>query len=123
MTKKIISILLLVCVLFTVTACFGGPTTLNYKYKDADIHETLSDDTTARLKAMFDSKQRYDNKPKSEFDDNVSISIGGRLYDIALNGDTKVKDVAVNKYFNITDEELKEISDIFAKYNAQVPCY
>lgn len=113
--------LLIICFALPLASC-SQPSSINFVYGEKDIHQSITDEESQTIAEIFQNKERFDTIPSNGFDDQISVYIDGKLYDVATDGFTRIKDVSQNMYFNVSESELNTIHGIFEKYGGSFPC-
>ncbi len=135
MRKKAEKIVAIALMILTIVGTLGffyfNPTSINlslhneaefvFIYGDKNIREKVSVEDTQILKDIFHGKHKlfWDN-PSCGFNTNVSVRFGNHIFSPACDNCETVK--YRNKYFYLSDKEMRQVRRIMRKYGAYFPC-
>lgn len=89
-------------------------------YQAINIHQKLNKNDLSTIKKILNNKETYWDKPMSVFDENICLRFGNDAFLIAREGGSVIK--YRNKYFELSDIELKQLHSVMEKYGAFFPC-
>ena len=125
--KKILAVLAVLALVFLLCSCSrsnvssNASVTLNFK----GISITLTDEEAAKVLQILDGKV-YDSflsgVPSCGFDKSVSFQVGLQTFAVAMDTCNCIYDLTSLKYFDVTEEEITYIHELFEKYGGHFPC-
>lgn len=129
--RKHLCLLLIFSVLLTLCGCSktsipsDAPVTLTFIYSDKNISVTLADDEAATVIDILNGN-RYDPSfagyPSCGFTQNVSLTVGDRVFAIACDTCNCIEDLSKLRFFDIPKEDMDYIHSLFEKYGGYFPC-
>ena len=129
--KRLFIVLMILVVLVSFCGCSktnaskNSDVTLTFIYGEENISITLEDDEAEKVIDILDGNN-YDpiffGVPSCGFDENISLSVGGRTFAIACDTCNTVQDLGNLRYFNIPNEDMEYIHSLFEKYGGYFPC-
>ena len=98
---------------------------LIYQKENMDINQELADDEFGTIKNILDWSVITDDNPMKKFSNDVAIRVGYNTFYIAVDGSPYIKIDFLSdgpaSYIKITDEQRRQIDEIFSKYGATFP--
>lgn len=91
-----------------------------YVYGDENIDKPLNKDDALIIKDIFNGKELFRDNPSCGFDTNISLRFDNSIFSVACDGCPIIK--YKNRYFNVSESQIKQIHNIMKKYGAQFPC-
>ena len=127
MKKYIIFAALLLTVLMVFSSCSDvelpdGEMTAVFKYGDADINVSLSDEDASAVRKMFDKKSLFSDTPSCSFSEDVALVINSNIYCVACDTCGIIFDVENDKYFSLSDSENEALRSMLHEYGFVFPC-
>lgn len=95
---------------------------LTYSYGDIYIWEELYGKDVADVVEILNGKLEHNDNPACGFDDEISITIGGRTFALACDSCGVVKDCTTGKYIYISDGERDILESLFTSRGGKFPC-
>ena len=98
---------------------------LSFDNMGENIQVTLTVDEAARVIDILDGNTyapAFTGVPACGFSEDISLTVGGRIYAIARDTCSTVKDCGKDKYFSTRDDEMTYIHTLFDKYGGYFPC-
>jgi hypothetical protein len=121
----ILSILLLLCSCSQTQVKAGEAVTLSFVLDGQNIHEQLTAEETARVITILTGntyRPIFSGVPSCGFDQNISLTAGGRIYAIARDTCNTIQDLHNQRYFSVSQEDIAYIHSLFEKYGGYFPC-
>ena len=121
------SLLLFALIIFSFSSCSTveigqGEIVAVFKYGDADITQTLSDEDSKTVKDIFKGKNLFSDSPSCGFSKNVALIIGDDTYCIACDDCGIIYNVEEDKYFNLSNKENETLRNLLGEYGFTFPC-
>ena len=121
------SLLLFALIIFSFSSCATveigqGEIVAVFKYGDADITQTLSDEDSKTVKDIFKGKNLFSDSPSCGFSKNVALIIDGNTYCIACDTCGTIYYAEKDKYFNLSDKENETVRNLLNEYGFTFPC-
>ncbi len=90
-------------------------------YGDKNIKEKVSAEDAKILKGILHGKNElYWDNPSCGFNDFVSIRFGNNIFSPACDNCNTIR--YRNKYFYLSDKEMRQVRRIMQKHGAHFPC-
>ena len=129
--KRLLRILIILTIALLLYSC-GKTNTgnsddviLTFDCDGENIQATLTEEEAARVIDILDGNTyapAFTGVPACGFSEDISLTVGGRIYAIAQDTCSTVKDCGKDKYFSIRDQEAAYIHILFEKYGGYFPC-
>ncbi len=128
--KRFISAFLVLVALFLcgctqTSVSEGEDVVLTFVYMEADIRVTLETEEAEKVISILDGND-YDSIgsgiPSCGFDENISLTVDGRVFAVACDTCNYLQDMGNYRYFSIPKEDMAYIHSLFQKYGGYFPC-
>lgn len=95
-----------------------------FRYAESDVQEVLSASDLSSISKMFAGKIVYKDMPSCGFSESVSIQIneGSQVFYVARDGCGVIYWKNADKYFKLSDNEIKILHSILINYGFSFPC-
>lgn len=121
-----ITLLLCLCGCSRTSISADQTVTMTYIRDGLDITRILTDEEAATVISILSGNKAhspiFSGIPSCGFDESVSLTVGSHTYGIALDTCGTVYDFTVDRYMDLTDEEIRQIHAIFETYSGKFPC-
>lgn len=132
MPKKLSAICLCIIMIFSaalLSSCIFSEkirisedlqSSIKFIYNDKNINTQMDKEDSDAVVDIFNNKECFTDNPSCGFDGNISLTFGTDTFMVACDGCSIIKHN--NKYFNVSDSEIRQIHRIMRKYGARFPC-
>ena len=128
--KKLMCILLLICVIFALCGCSqtsldkNATVTLTFIYDKEHIAVQLPEEEASKVIEILNGNSYSSSYeiPSCGFDKNISVKVGDQAFAIARDTCKWVQDLDNLKYFTVAQEDIEYIHSLFEKYGGYFPC-
>lgn len=93
---------------------------IKFIYNDKNIDTQMDIEDSDAVIDIFNNKECFADNPSCGFDGNISLTFGTDTFMVACDGCSTIK--YHNKYFYVSDSEIRQIHRIMRKYGARFPC-
>ncbi len=97
---------------------------LFFRYFESDLQNVLNESDLHSISKMFNGKLLYSDNPSCGFSESVSIKIndGYEVFCVARDGCGIIYWKNADKYFKLSNAELKQLHSILSGYGFYFPC-
>ncbi len=128
--KRFISAFLVLVALFLcgctqTSVSEGEDVVLTFVYMEADIRVTLETEEAEKVISILDGNDYASigsGIPSCGFDENISLTVDGRVFAVACDTCNYLQDMGNYRYFSIPKEDMAYIHSLFQKYGGYFPC-
>ena len=129
--KRFTVLFFVICLIFTLAGCntstpnhqinatlyFGGV----QEGDKTDLTQVLTEEETQKAKEYLSSAELMGYEPKCLFNENISITLDGKVYAIAYDSCPSFWLVDTNDYYTMSEEGKSYIVSLFTKYVGYFP--
>jgi len=102
------------------------PVILNYSYNQTHFSKEAKKEEKEKIISILNDKKYHSSIFVGElscgFSEDVSIKVDNEIYEIACDNCPYIKVKSTEKYLFLTDEEAKNMREIFFNYGGFFPC-
>ena len=129
--KRLLGFLLTLFMMLAVCGCGRTDTgssnnvILTFDNMGENIQVTLTEEEAAQVIDILDGNTyapAFTGVPACGFSEEISLTVGDRIYAIACDTCSTVQDCSKGKYFSIRDGEMAYIHALFENYGGYFPC-
>ena len=114
-TIVIVTIMIMLCGCARTKIDKNSDVKLTFIYEDQNLNATLDDSDAKKIISILDGN-RYTGATACYFDENISFNIDDEIFAVACDGCRVIKDISNQKYFWVSDSDMKYIRSVFEKH-------
>lgn len=124
---RVCSLLLVAVMLFSLSSCVivkvpDGDIKAEFHYFDINVSTQLSAEDAELVRELFNGKIMLPESPSCGFGEDTALIVDGCTYCIASDTCGIIYVLEEDKYFHLSDDEIKTLHSLLAEYGFKFPC-
>ena len=96
---------------------------IKYAYETVSVNESLTKEETETITDIFENNFLYSDNPSCGFSQDISIVIDNdKTFCIARDTCGIIYWKEKDKYFKVSEEDIKEVHNLFENHGGKFPC-